>query len=138
MHIVIPGPPRTKKTGNRIVSAGVRKRIIPSKAHEAWFASAMSHAFAIKAELRKTCVLPVDDYVTVKARFYLDLLNFAQPGVGDLAGYIQAFGDLLEAAQIITNDKNILSWDGSRVCFDLANPRIEADVLIITGDWRYD
>lgn len=47
---------------------------------------------------------------------------------GDLTGYLQAIGDALERAGVVTNDKLIHSWDGSRKLIDRARPRVEIEI----------
>lgn len=47
----------------------------------------------------------------------------------DLCGCLQATGDILQKARIITNDKFIVSWDGSRIAgVDRENPRVEITI----------
>jgi hypothetical protein len=48
---------------------------------------------------------------------------------GDAVGYYQGLADVLEKAQVITNDKFITQWDGSRLLVDRENPRVE---LVLT------
>ena len=49
----------------------------------------------------------------------------------DLTNLLQATCDILEKARVIENDKNIVSFDGSRIAgVDKANPRTE---IIIEG-----
>jgi len=131
---IIEGAPRTKKTHSRIVQipkGEVRKcpacghrpgfpKVLPSKAHEAWHKDAMSECLYIKAELvRAGVALPITAILNVRAIFYRQAL------VGDACGFYQALGDLLQDAGIIVNDKQIASWDGSRLCKDAGRPRIE-------------
>jgi hypothetical protein len=112
-HLVLLAAPRTKKTHSRVVSMGKRcptckrgsiVRVLPSEAHEEWFKAALPQARLAWAG-RKPLELPVQ----VAAVFYREKL------LGDLAGFIQALGDLLEAAGILENDRLIASWDGSRL-----------------------
>jgi hypothetical protein len=105
-----------------------------------WFKEAMRSVPQIKAWARQNGVeLPMKGQVWVKAIFYLE--NAIQ---GDLTGYEQALADWLQApkinfdakpprmtrdgAGIIVDDKNIASWDGSRVRIDRQNPRIEIEI----------
>jgi len=47
----------------------------------------------------------------------------------DLLGLLQATADILEKAQIIDNDRNVVSFDGSRIAgVDRENPRVEIEV----------
>jgi Holliday junction resolvase RusA-like endonuclease len=47
----------------------------------------------------------------------------------DLLGLLQATADILEKAQIIDNDRNVVSFDGSRIAgVDRENPRVEIEI----------
>jgi Holliday junction resolvase RusA-like endonuclease len=116
---IIYGSPRTKKTSNRIVRVGGRPLILPSEAHEEWYARAFPQARYAFVMHRKRCALPLAEPVNVRALFFRDARR------GDTTGYYQALADLLERAGILKNDKFIASWDGSRLLVDRDNPRIE-------------
>lgn len=133
LSFTIPGAPRTKKTSPRVFP-GVRfPKVLPSEAHEAWFAEAMSYAPKIVSQLREAgAELPLQGPVEVTAVFY------RENGVeGDLNGYMQALGDWLQApklrprrngAGIIADDSQIESWDGTRRAIDRTAPRIEVTI----------
>jgi len=123
---VLHGPPRTKKTSNRIVQIRGKNggrgftKILPSEAHEAWHRAAMQEALLVKAVIRRAgVVLPLVGSVNVRAMFYRERLS------GDAVGYYQALADLLEDAGIVANDSQVESWDGSRLLKDAGNPRVE-------------
>lgn len=139
-RIVLLGAPRTKKTSNRIFRIGNFNKVMPSEAYMAWFKEAMRSVPEIKSWARKNGVeLPLKGQVWVKAIFYLE--NAIR---GDLTGYAQALADWMQepkinlkvnpprmtrdGAGLITDDKNIASWDGSRVYIDRQNPRIEIEI----------
>ena len=47
----------------------------------------------------------------------------------DLTNLLQATADILEKARVIENDKNIVSFDGSKIAgIDKANPRCEITI----------
>jgi Holliday junction resolvase RusA-like endonuclease len=47
----------------------------------------------------------------------------------DLLGLLQATADILEKAQIIDNDRNVTSFDGSQIMgIDRENPRVEIEI----------
>jgi Holliday junction resolvase RusA-like endonuclease len=47
----------------------------------------------------------------------------------DLINLEEATADILEAAGIIINDRNIVGWDGSRIAgVDAKNPRVEIEI----------
>ena len=80
----------------------------------------MVECLYVKAELRAAGVtLPIAAAVNVRAFFYRQAL------VGDACGFYQALGDILQDAGIIVNDKQIASWDGTRLRKDAGRPRIE-------------
>jgi Holliday junction resolvase RusA-like endonuclease len=119
MRLVIDGPPRTKKTSNRIVT---RKRdgrqfVIPSSANEAWTKS------AVKQLLVQSYAPPIRTPVTMRATIY------REKNLGDLIGYLQAIADALEEAGVVTNDRLIMAFDGSRMLKDAARPRVEIELL---------
>ncbi len=140
IRIVVEGPiPRTKKTSSRIVRIGGVNKILPSKAYMEWFNSAMRIVPEIQRWAQKEGVeLPLKGPVHVEALFYRDALR------GDLTGYMQAVADWMQSpviriingrpklyrdgANIIADDAQIESWDGSRLLKDAARPRIEITV----------
>lgn len=139
----ILGPPRTKKTHNRIARFGKDRqftKILPSKEHELWHKLAMQQAPLIRAQLIRDGIhLPISEAVGVKALFY------REANTGDLTGYMQALGDFLQesrqrkgktvrsGAGVILDDRQICSWDGTRNLIDRRNPRIEVVIEILPG-----
>ena len=137
---VIPGPPRTKKTSNRVISIpkkGAHRcarcghmpgfpKVLPSEAYEQWEAAAVLHCAIIKAALRSVGVeLPITAPVSVDAQIYRDR------NVGDVCGYQQAIGDMLQDAGIISNDSQIEDWDGTRRRIDRESPRVEIWITML-------
>jgi hypothetical protein len=145
MSFTVPGPPRTKKTSQRIVQIKAKgggrgfTKILPSEAFMEWFKRAMQYAPLIRAQLARAGVrLPITAFVQVRATFYRDRDS------GDLLGYEQALADWLQApkinergklirqgAGVIADDVQIRSWDGSRLSKDAACPRIEVELSVI-------
>lgn len=137
---VIAGPPRTKKNSGRIVTIpnkGARRcpvcnhvagypKLLPSEQYGIWLESALEQCLVIKSRLRQQGIqLPVAGLVSIKALIYR-----AQAS-GDLCGYLQAIGDMLQAAEIIQDDVQIDSWDGSRRLKDAARPRVEMWITVL-------
>jgi Holliday junction resolvase RusA-like endonuclease len=118
-RLVIFGPPRTKKTSNRIVRVRNRLRIIPSKAHEAW------EQIALPQLRQQWHQEPLTSPVAVRARVY------RERAVGDLVNYLQAVADALEHAGVVANDRLIESWDGSRLALDKLDPRTEIELNML-------
>ncbi len=108
---VIPGPPRTKKNHGRRIMRGKRIFNVPSEAYTEW------NKLAVWS-LRRNNLDVIDCPVNCRALFFREAL------VGDAVGYYQALADTLENAGVLTNDKLIVSWDGSRILKDALNPRI--------------
>lgn len=113
LSFTIPGAPRTKKNHGRIVRAGGRPRMLPSVQFEEWNQVAQIHM--LRLQPRETIQQPVN----CRALIYRDANR------GDAVGYYQALADALEDARIVHDDVLIVSWDGSRLLKDAANPRIE-------------
>jgi Holliday junction resolvase RusA-like endonuclease len=122
--LTVPGAPRTKKTHNRIILVKSRGRkprrvVMPSEQWEAW---AKVATLGIAGQLRKLavgiCPLP-DRAYNCAAIFYRDANR------GDAVGFFQGLADVLERAGVVSNDKWIVSWDGSRLFVDRKNPRVE-------------
>ncbi len=109
----IQGVPRTKKNSAQIVRAGFRPRLIPSAAFRAWNRLAQTQLMRLRP------ASPIEGGLNCRALFYREALR------GDAVGFYQAIADALEEARIIVNDKQLISWDGSRLLKDAINPRIE-------------
>jgi hypothetical protein len=157
ISVTLPGPPRTKKTSNRILRFGRNKehvRVAPSEAYEEWLAAALVYGPAIRRQLAADGVtLPLQGSLEVSAIFYLDRNSGA-----DLTGLMQAIGDALQSPMytcqrcrkrryqreccgivkltrkglgIIVDDAQIDSWDGTRRELDRANPRVEMQIALL-------
>jgi len=113
VELVIYGPPRTKKNHGRRVWAPKQQRAVhvPSEAYEAWCAVALM-------QIPKSLRLPDQPY-NCRALIY------RTRSAGDAVGYYQAIADMLQAAGVVSDDKWIVSWDGSRLRKDARNPRVE-------------
>ena len=145
---VIRGCPRTKKTSNRVITipqkgahrcracghmAGFPK-VLPSEAYERWEKSALEQSLEVMAALRARGVeLPIREPVSVEALVYTvpTAAGAMRADVGDVAGYYQAIGDMLQAAGILADDRQIEDWDGSRRLVDAAEPRVEIYITIV-------
>jgi len=111
VSFVIPGAPRTKKNHGRRIMRGKRIFNVPSEAYTAWNKLAV---WALRRANPPVIAYPVN----CRALFFREALT------GDAVGYYQALADTLENAGVLTNDKLIVSWDGSRMLKDADNPRI--------------
>lgn len=124
MKFLLPGTPRTKKTHNRIVKVRGRTLIIPSASHDSWLKAVLPHLKAQLMRIRSTdpAACPVTVPVNCCALIY------REKAIGDAVGYFQAIADALEHAGAVENDRLIVSWDGSRLLKDAANPRVEVEL----------
>lgn len=137
---VVYGPPRTKKTSGKIISIpkpGSRKcfacghrpgfpKIIPSDAFTEWQAEALRQMIAIRMKLAARGVsLPIAGLVSIEALIY------RHAEVGDVCGFEQAIGDMLQEARVIFDDKQIEDWDGTRRLKDAENPRVEVYITVV-------
>ena len=145
MSIEIPGfvitsPPRTKKTSSRIVHIPLKgsqkcracghrasfPKLLPSEAYCEWEAAALQQTLGIKLQLAHAgVVLPMVGLVSIEAHIY------RHANVGDVAGFHQAIGDMLQKAGIIADDKQIEDWDGTRRLIDRVNPRVEIFISVV-------
>lgn len=128
ISMVLLGAPRTKKNHGRRIwrkdrrTGQSRPYHIPSAAHELWHDKASIQARLQAAAARwGKCA----ERVTVRA------LVYRQADVGDMNGYQQAIGDMLQHAGILVDDKLIRDWDGSRLLKDAERPRIEIEIRIV-------
>ena len=117
--LTISGPPRTKKTSNVMALAGGRRIVLPSAAWRKWAKSAQITFSDPQVAVAWYANGPILCPVTCRALFYRDARR------GDLVGFMQGLADLLEQRQVLTNDRLIESWDGTRLLVDRARPRVE-------------
>lgn len=130
LNFTITGSPRTKKNSGQMVPAVSKTgkpfvRIVPSEAYRAWHKQAKPQLDLFKIQMRAAAF---DTPVNVAATFYRDA------SIGDAVGYYQGLADALQEAQILTNDKWIVQWDGSRLAVDRKNPRIEVTITPLAGE----
>jgi len=85
--------------------------LLPSEVYVAWLERALP-------QITRPAT-PIDFQVNCRATLYRAL------AIGDDDNYYHALADCLEKAGVVKNDKWIVSWDGSRIRKDSANPRIE-------------
>jgi len=120
IKVVLPGSIRSKKNSKRIYKQGKFTRVLPSRAYLEWEEKAR---FSVSVQ---HLTLPIKDYykdksVSINAQIYY---KGQQP---DLSGCLESIGDAMEG-YLWANDKQIISWDGSRLHHDLKNPRTELTV----------
>jgi hypothetical protein len=114
MEYEIPGNVRIKKNSRRLFKQDKRIMNLPSKAYMVWEKEAreyliykyLPHSWGHESDL-----------LHVKALFYY---KGAKP---DLSGLLESVGDAFEGI-LWEDDKQIVSWDGSRSYHDKENPRL--------------
>lgn len=125
IRFTLPSAPRTKKTSNRIVRVGKFSKVLPSKSYCDYERGLRPILNAVCARLADQGVTtPVTGPVEVRATFFRDALR------GDLCGYMQALGDILQGG-VIADDEQIKSWDGTRLAKDATRPRVEVELTVI-------
>ena len=129
MTFTIEGPPRTKKNSQRIVMRGKRRSVMQSEAYCAWEESAVIQLRARYQRLYRCLAIPgpFTGPVSMCAIVYRDR------AVGDLLNYLAAVSDALEAAGVVSDDKLVVSVDGSRLAIDRARPRVEVEIEAVVG-----
>lgn len=131
IRMKLAGAPRTKKNHGKVVARtrnGRRQRFhVPSDAYIAWV-NAVSHAVGpdlMQLTARKRLPIPKTVQVNCAARFFRDA------NAGDAVGYYQGLADLLQHLGVLADDVSIVSWDGSRLDKDAANPRVELELTAV-------
>lgn len=121
MRLILEGAPRTKKNSPDIIRVRGRRMVIPSRAFRAYEEACLWQLRLWRRE-------PIDGWVACAAVFYRDC------DVGDLNNFTSALADILEKAGVLTNDRLIRSWDGSRLAKDAERPRVEVLLSRFDGD----
>lgn len=115
IKFTIPLAPITKKNHSRIVYAGGRPVVIPSKQYQ---------------EYERSCGIYLDplniDYkINLKTVFYMPTRRRT-----DITNLMSAIHDILTKYHVIFDDNSsiVCSVDGSRVKYDKFNPRTEIEI----------
>jgi len=109
---IIDGAPRTKKNHGRRIKRGTRTYTIPSEAYMVW------NEYAVLQLRQQFKGFPITCNENCRA------LILRHATAGDAVGYYQAIADTLENAGVLVNDRQIVSWDGSRLDKDAMKPRV--------------
>jgi Holliday junction resolvase RusA-like endonuclease len=114
---ILPGSVRSKKNSKRPIYVGGKNQpkrlmLLPSSAFQKWERAAKASALSQGRYSPGLEGKPVQVQVTAYIRGTMP----------DLSGVLESVGDLLEGLAY-NNDKQIVSWDGSRVYRDKDNPR---------------
>ena len=119
MKITLTGRPITKKNSQIPIITKTGKRfIIQSKQYRAYEKDCLKQLMYLYRGITIT------GQISTKMLYYMP--TKARP---DLLNLEQATADILQKAGVIENDKNIYSFDGSRIAgVDKANPRCEIEI----------
>lgn len=146
LRLVLSDAPRTKKTHNRIISIGAKcracgrgtPRVMPSEQWTAWSDRIVPLLRAALFQLLRGSALsrvgtgPLvyveasGDFAGAIARpVNCAAIFYRDRAAGDSHGFYQGLADVLQEADVVADDKWIVSWDGSRLDKDAAQPRVE-------------
>lgn len=114
INLTIPGKFFSKKNSKQIVRIGGQPRLLSSKPFRAWEKMATE---ALRAQYRGETI---SDPVHAKFLFYAP-----DRRKRDLSNCFEGPQDALQKAEIIKDDAQIVSLDGSRLLYDKENPRVE-------------
>ena len=125
---VLPVTPRTKKNHGSVIKRGERKFHIPSEAYTTMESQVVEWVRQnVKPGVASTLYAcqPITQPLNCAATFYRDANR------GDAVGYYQGLADALESAGVLSDDKWITQWDGSRMRKDAKRPRIEVTLTAL-------
>ena len=151
--------PRTKKTSNivahlgkpcRLCHRGLTSVVLPSDLFQEFEAAAVPKLRRMwyAVEPRKECCPRCEGSGKYQSRTCIGCAGtgsraaawsgavhvrasfFCERDAGDLLGYEQALADVLEVAGVVKNDRQIISWDGSRLYKDKDRPRTELEMRV--------
>lgn len=120
MRFTISGSIRSKKNSKQIIKVGNRHIPISSKAYKAWEKEAHKE-LSIQSRGFGVRIVPVH----ITATFYY---KGSRP---DIHGAMESLADCLQG-YVIADDRQIESWDGTRIIHDKENPRTEFEILKFT------
>lgn len=135
LTLTIPGTIRSKKNSKRPVTVPSKNRtkifmqtrrglqpcriiLLPSAAYVKWEKAARQ---SVAEQLPRGFAL-IEGPVWIKALFHV------KGRLPDLSGAQESLGDCLEGV-IYEDDRQVISWDGSRVIHDKSHPRVEVRVF---------
>jgi len=117
IKLILTGRPITKKNSQIPIRTKTGKYfIIQSKQYREYEKNCL-----LQIQAQHFMTLTFTSKVSLKALYYMP-----DKRLPDLLNLLQATADIVEKAQVIENDKNIVSFDGSRIMgVDKENPRCE-------------
>jgi hypothetical protein len=143
----IGGSPRTKKTSSQgvvVQRPGMKPRAVmfPAKEWREWVRDARiisrssgdlivydrkaKRAIAIPELGSPIAWIPLGSLYNCAALIYLSNRQH-----GDTLGYLQGLADLLEARRVVDNDRQLVTWDGSRCIHSGAVPHVDVTLTLL-------
>ena len=125
-HITLPGDPRSKKNSSRIVKAGNRSMLIPSKPYKE-YETACGVPLSVFLLHNADREWPITEPVEVTCTYYM-----ATKRRVDLTNLLEATDDVLQKYGILADDDSdvIVSHDGSRVIKGVGKQNARAEITI--------
>jgi len=127
LELMIPGRCITKKSSQVFITTPKGKKfLIPKKAYREYEKNSI---IELQSQLPYRFET-IKEKIQVKALFWMP----NHRGYPDLLGVLESIGDILEKTGIIKNDRNIISWDGSRIMgINKEDPRTEITLEVINN-----
>jgi Holliday junction resolvase RusA-like endonuclease len=119
-RLILPGRPMTKKNSEQIIrnARSGKPGIIQSPQYRRYEEACLWYLLSFRAPRFIGQVHVTVSYWMPNRRSWPDLI-----------GLEQSTADILERAKIIVNDRDIVSWDGSRIAgVDKDNPRTAIEI----------
>lgn len=116
MHLTLYGTPITKKNSQQIIIINGHPSIKPSKQFILYEAECKRQLFGVETQTGP---------VNVQCVYYMPTRRRV-----DLTNLLSATCDILVAAGVLIDDNSnvVTGHDGSRVCYDRDNPRVEITI----------
>ena len=124
IKLTLPNSIRSKKNSKRVYKRSKYTTVLPSKAYLAWEQDART---AAKLELCHFNSPYLNLDLPIKSDIHVKVTAYYKGQQPDLSGVLESIGDCLEGV-VWENDRQIKSWDGSRVVHCLAEPRTEVEI----------
>ena len=136
ISFVLPVTPRTKKNSRKHIkrrskSGKVITVPLPSDAYSKMEAEIVAWANDIPGNLLVGCVVWCACELELAQPLNCAAIFYREKNIGDAVGYYQALADALESSGIVSDDKWITQWDGSRLAKDATRSRIEVTLTAI-------
>ena len=104
---------------------------LPSDAYSKMEAEIVAWANDIPGNLLVGCVVRCACELELAQPLNCAAIFYREKNIGDAVGYYQALADALESSGIVSDDKWITQWDGSRLAKDATRSRIEVTLTAI-------